>query len=139
IRRSSDGGKTWSNLKLDHKGQFRHNSVLLQAVGKDHGWVTSGLGNHVYASVDGGKTWTPHSLGNEDDTRSIVMQFRDTKNGYLLCGNNYHVRQTTDGGKSWTSMGALTAPGSVNGMYFTPAGVGYVVGAKGYIARFQPE
>jgi photosystem II stability/assembly factor-like uncharacterized protein len=113
--------------------------MLMQAVNKDAGWFCSAYGNHVHATTDGGKSWTPHELGNGSADKIMRLQFLDAKTGYVLCGADHHVRQSTDGGKSWQSLGKLKAPGGVNGMFFTPSGTGFVVGQKGYIARYRPK
>ena len=112
--------------------------MIIRALDKDHGFFLSHSTNHIHASTDGGKTWTPHELGNGADTDVYAMQFLDTKTGYVLCGTDYHVRQTTDSGKRWHSLGSLRRPvqDRVKGLFFTPNGTGYVVGAKGYIARY---
>lgn len=139
VGRSSDGGKTWKKQEL--KDKVSGNWMLVHAVDKDHGWCASDDCKHVFASTDGGQTWTPHELGNGSDSAIRGLQFRDARSGYVLCGNDWHVRQTTDGCKSWKSLGRVgkSGPGGVNAMFFTPSGVGYVVGARGFIARYQDK
>lgn len=137
VGRSSDGGKTWASQEI--KDKVRGGYMLIQAVNKDLGWFCSGNTNHVHASTDGGKTWTPYELGNGAADTVARLQFLDAKRGYALCGEKYHVRRTTDGGRNWTSLGELTPPDGVYGMFFNPSGVGYVVGSKGYIAKYSPH
>jgi YD repeat-containing protein len=136
VGRSADGGKTWTSEEI--KDKVRGGYMRVQAVNKDLGWFCSEYSNYVHASTDGGKTWSAHDLGTGEIPVVRVLQFVDAKTGYVLCGESWHVRKTTDGGKSWASLGPLTAPAAIHGMHFTPAGTGYVVGSKGYIARFQP-
>jgi YD repeat-containing protein len=137
VGRTSDGGKSWQAQEI--KDKVRGGYMLMQAVNKDAGWFCSAYGNHVHATTDGGKSWTPHELGNGSADKIMRLQFLDAKTGYVLCGADHHVRQSTDGGKSWQSLGKLKAPGGVNGMFFTPSGTGFVVGQKGYIARYRPK
>jgi photosystem II stability/assembly factor-like uncharacterized protein len=59
--------------------------------------------------------------------------------GYVLCGDDYHVRRTTDGGKTWQSLGSLkrAAGDTVRSLHFGRDGTGFVVGNKGYIAKYS--
>jgi hypothetical protein len=60
--------------------------------------------------------------------------------GHVLVGHKrgYAVRQTKDGGDFWHELEVMTlAPRYVNELRFPDAEHGWVVGDKGFIARYQ--
>ena len=136
VGRSSDGGKTWAVQQI--KDKVAGNYVIVDAVDKDRAWFASHFSTVVHASADGGKTWTAHELGNGQDTTIMGLRFLDANVGHVLSASKtWHVRRTTDGGKTWESLGSPAKAPDVNGMYFRSADLGWVVGPKGYIARYR--
>jgi photosystem II stability/assembly factor-like uncharacterized protein len=137
VGRSTDGGKTWEQREM--KDKVSGNSTVLSAVDKDHGWFSTAANYHVHATVDGGKTWTAYPLGNTWASGIRGLQFLDPRLGHALCisGNKWQVRQTADGGKTWRGLGDVNAPVIVGGMFFRSKDRGWVVGNKGYVARYE--
>ncbi len=83
--------------------------------GKDLGWTAGGWNFKVHKTTDGGETWTPLKLTNNQYLRSI--EFFDENIG--LCGsvaaNNLPERhgslyRTTDGGETWTDVAPKISP-----------------------------
>lgn len=60
------------------------------------GWV-AGDGGFLSRTKDGGRTWSPQSVGTTDAINDIY--FRGQRDGYLLAGN--HILGTTDAGETW--------------------------------------
>ena len=139
VGRSTDGGKTWEQREM--KDKVSGNSTVLHAVDKDHGWFSTAANYHVHATEDGGKTWTAYDLGNASASGIRRIQFLGPKLGHVLCigVNQWQVRQTDDGGKTWSGLGDIRTRVLVGGMYFRSKGRGWVVGNKGYVARYEGE
>jgi photosystem II stability/assembly factor-like uncharacterized protein len=106
-----------------------------------HGWFSTAASYHVHASDDGGKSWIPYELGNGSATGIRRIQFLDPKLGHVLCigGDKWQVRQTADGGKTWRGLGDIKTPVMVGGMFFRSKDRGWVVGNKGYVARYEAK
>jgi photosystem II stability/assembly factor-like uncharacterized protein len=137
VGRSTDGGKTWDQWEM--KDKVSGNSTLLHAVDKYHGWFSTAANYHVHATDDGGKSWIPYELGNGWASGIRRIQFLDPSVGHVLCigGDKWQVRQSTDGGKTWRGLGDVKMLVMVGGMFFRSKDLGWVVGNKGYVARYE--
>lgn len=97
IRRTSDGGYTWSSLPY------------LQQTGKNpnqYSFVneTTGLafgGNELFQTIDAGKNWGLIYL----DSHSDIMQICTRDTGWLYIMDWEGCIRSHDGGQSWTSIG----------------------------------
>uniref|UniRef100_UPI003BA6B7C7 WD40/YVTN/BNR-like repeat-containing protein n=1 Tax=Emticicia sp. TaxID=1930953 RepID=UPI003BA6B7C7 len=102
---------------LDFKG--------VKFVDKFNGWAFS---EKNYAkTIDGGKTWTYHSLNNNE---TIVRWFFLNKNiGWLITAGK-SVFKTIDGGLSWTQMSFNVNLGNsfFSGIFFFDENNGWIVG-----------
>ena len=137
VGRSTNGGREWEQKEIRHN--VSGNSTLLHAVDKDHAWFSTAANYHVHATEDGGKIWTPYELGNGTENGIRGIQFLDATTGHVLCagGAQWQVRQTGDGGKTWRGLGTIRTSARVAGMFFQSNRRGWVVGNKGYIARYE--
>jgi photosystem II stability/assembly factor-like uncharacterized protein len=134
---TDDGGKTWRQQKIPTKVEMNFTFV-----DRDRGWVAPKAGPFL-ATIDGGATWNPHELpGSIGD-----LSFVSADVGYVVHEaerpgriHGYEVRQTMDGGKTWKVVGDFvpTFPAPV-GLAFTASGRGWVVGNKGYIAKYAEK
>lgn len=137
VAMTADGGKTWQEQRI--KTTRDSNYMKTQFIDLKIGWLMPQYGT-VHATMDGGKTWKPQKLGHDEFNALTDMQFASAKVGHVLLGHNrgYAVRQTEDGGDTWQELDVLTvAPSYVNGLSFPDAENGWVVGDKGFIARYQ--
>jgi photosystem II stability/assembly factor-like uncharacterized protein len=123
VYRSTDGGKTWTNMGLRTSRHINrividprdNNTVFVAAVGSLWG---PGGERGVYKTTDGGKTWK-QVLKVDDDTgaNDLVM---DSSNIKILYASTYQRRRaaccmngggpgsgiwkSTDGGETWTKL-----------------------------------
>ena len=138
---TQDEGRTWGEQgKLDDKVD-RGTGLHLQFVDKNHGWFLPTSGATIYATDNGGKTWTPQKIGDNTPTSMEKLHFANAKIGHVLFDEpriqDEAVWQTADGGKTWRSLGKVSPPGYLHGLSFPSAQTGWVVGAKGYIACYS--
>lgn len=107
--RTSDGGATWSDVALDvpsslaDKVDYSDFSAPVFSKGsKSDGVVTAQFGGAggqtlvVYATDDGGKTWTAQPGTRViDQGTNVQVSFADASHGWLLQGSDLYL--TTDG------------------------------------------
>ena len=105
----------------------------------EHGWVatTSGTAGRIYATADGGRSWTqqyPPAAGQPLAAVSMVT----SQQGYGLgaIGVPGAVLETRDGGRTWSAIGQLPAPQRVLGAGAIPAspslGLSFTSAASGW-------
>ena len=105
VVRSADGGRSWK-VVLDVKSFF--STVAIAPSG--HQTVYAGGYPDVYASEDGGFTWTDRSfgLGTRGAVETIVVDPIDPKRVYVgKEGGRAH--RTVDGGLTWATMPDLSS------------------------------
>lgn len=68
VAKTTDGGKTWSELPLVDNHAVREFGIAF--VDENTGWV--GAAPHGFGTTDGGKTWSPVSFGNAVNKIRIV-------------------------------------------------------------------
>ncbi|RXK48947.1 sialidase family protein [Aquirufa rosea] len=126
IKRSKDGGKTWSNaerLPLGILGPIKNKPVMLKdgtllcpTSSEDQGWRV-----HFEMTKDGGRTWTRTEAINDGKEYSAiqpsVLFLKDgrlqilcrSKNGYIL--ESY----SADQGKTWSALKPISLPNPNSG------------------------
>ncbi|MHA8071907.1 sialidase family protein [Aquirufa ecclesiirivi] len=126
IKRSKDGGKTWSNterLPLGILGPIKNKPVMLKdgtllcpTSSEDNGWRV-----HFEMTKDGGRTWSRTEAINDGKEFSAiqpsVLFLKDgrlqilcrSKNGYIL--ESY----SSDQGKTWSALKAISLPNPNSG------------------------
>ncbi|MDF5690189.1 sialidase family protein [Aquirufa aurantiipilula] len=126
IKRSKDGGKTWSNterLPLGILGPIKNKPVMLKdgtllcpTSSEDNGWRV-----HFEMTKDGGRTWTRTEAINDGKEFSAiqpsVLFLKDgrlqilcrSKNGYIL------EAYSSDKGKTWSALKAISLPNPNSG------------------------
>jgi photosystem II stability/assembly factor-like uncharacterized protein len=92
------------------------------------GWACGRWGV-VLHTVDGGKTWTLQSSGNENTLVSIC--FVDPQNGWAV-GEEGTILHTTDGGKTWEKQKS-PVPFYLMKVYFVTPLKGWIVGERTHI------
>ncbi|MBV8820227.1 MAG: hypothetical protein JO022_17835, partial [Acidobacteriaceae bacterium] len=123
VYKSSDGGKTWTNMGLKdthHIGRIlihpsNTNTVYVAALG--HLWGPNEE-RGVFKTTDGGKTWTKvlyinpdtgvtdlaMDINNPDTLYAAAYQRRRTAFGYNGGGPGSAIYRTTDGGATWKKL-----------------------------------
>ncbi|HXO18533.1 MAG TPA: hypothetical protein VOA87_01270 [Thermoanaerobaculia bacterium] len=116
VWKSVDGGLTWEPI-FDDQPVASIGAIAADPANPDVVWVGTGEGNPrnsasvgdgVYRSLDGGKTWTHVGLEASERIPVIVLDPRDPRVAYVAAmgrewGENPErgVFKTEDGGKSW--------------------------------------
>src|SRR3954463_11548886 len=99
-------------------------------------WVGSGennsqrsvsMGDGVYKSVDGGKSWKNVGLENSEHISKIVVDPRDSNVVYVAAqgplwapGGDRGLYKTTDGGKTWKAVLTISENTGVSDIVFDP-------------------
>lgn len=110
IVRTTNGGRTWSNLFDVSMAQLAFAPKKLSAPTSDTCWVIDPIGSgktRCLLTVDGGQTWLPFELGSLQYPRDIF--FFNSQRGWLICDNGTieggvaAMTSTPDGGQTWRS------------------------------------
>lgn len=108
IRRTSDGGKTWTVQSFPGSGFLLGPQFLKDA---SVGWTVTTAGE-VYRSTDRGQTWMRMS-GPFQPTDSAAMadfHFLDANNGWMVAGNGVYgstIFRTSDSGVTWSAVSGI--------------------------------
>ncbi len=116
VWKSVNGGLTWKPV-FDDQPVASVGAIAIFQANPDVVWVGTGeanmrnsvsVGNGVYRSLDGGRTWKHLGLDATEHIRRIVLDPRNPDVAYVaamgrLWGENPErgIFKTTDGGKSW--------------------------------------
>jgi photosystem II stability/assembly factor-like uncharacterized protein len=134
---TSDGGQTFRPLAAGQTNQ----GPVIAFLSATAGWASGPDGTTVLATTDGGTNWERQGTGLGSVARLSDLQFVDVALGHLLSDYTANtVLRTTDGGWTWGVLGSeqqLSAPGPIRTMWFTDAGHGWVVGARGFITHYH--
>jgi photosystem II stability/assembly factor-like uncharacterized protein len=108
---TQDGGQTWESSTLPGTFPDGVGPTSIDFLDSSHGWIVAMLPGHlplsaVYATSDGGKTWTERAAAPLDGP----MDFADQSVGWAVGGPEAsRIYGTTDAGKSWNPI-ALPVP-----------------------------
>ena len=116
VWRSDNGGLSWTPL-FDDQGVHSVGAVAINQRYPDVIWVGTGegatrnstsIGDGVYRSTDGGRTWVRAGLEGTERINRIALHPTDPDVAYASAlgplwsdGGQRGVYKTTDGGKSW--------------------------------------
>jgi len=108
LRRTVDGGRTWTTLVTDQIVAIRFASAA-------HGWLAVAVPNGVFEvrfTNDGGSTWsrgmqTSSGIVGLDAASAHVAWLMTRDGGYCSASTctKYELFRTLDGGSTWTSLG----------------------------------
>lgn len=115
--RSADGGATWKSVTVPWLDEGGADWAQVQFVDTQHGYISIGLGEQtsrrpgfLYATSDGGASWTKHEL-----PFGGAIQFSDPTTGLVIGGGTRTSRNlidlTRDGGANWQAEILLTPVG----------------------------
>ncbi len=126
IVHTSDGGQTWTAQQHD---AVSPHMLQVTFTDTDTGWIAAERG--VFATIDGGATWTRRELGLGGDLHDI--QFPKPATGWAV-GDWGAVLRTTDAGASWTAVDNSSAL-SLLGLHCVRSDLCWAVGVCGEIVR----
>lgn len=106
VAHTVDGGRTWE-VQL-HRGNGGLSASDVWFADRLHGWLASGHGGGIWATVDGGKTWRRTWRGAK--TGVYAVRFLDATTGWAV-GIRYPPEAGEDG-----SSAASAAPGAATGI-----------------------
>jgi photosystem II stability/assembly factor-like uncharacterized protein len=96
IKRSTDGGKTWTVINSGQTSDL-NNVYFIDA---NTGWAV-GTQGIVIKTTDGGLTWSNSSGSITSDIILKDVKFLDQNTGYIT---GSQVLKTTNGGSTWTAL-----------------------------------
>jgi photosystem II stability/assembly factor-like uncharacterized protein len=116
VWKSDDYGRTWSPI-FDHESTQSIGAIAVAASDPNIIYVASGeglhrpdlsVGNGIYKTTDGGKTWTHLGLRDGEQIPALAIDPRDPKRIFAaVLGHPYGPSEerglfrSTDGGESW--------------------------------------
>jgi photosystem II stability/assembly factor-like uncharacterized protein len=125
LRRSADGGKTWTTCTLGPDVRDISSSYFVSGrVGFVGSW-----GGRIYKTTDAGTTWTKLSEVNYAPSNITLLYFLNSRVGFARRGYTDLLR-TTDGGRTWTLYTDSHLEGILD-MHFANEQVGMAVGEYG--------
>ena len=141
VLRTTNGGLSWSVATVG-SGDWTLDAESLSFVDAQHGWVAgvlpakttlNGPRGCVYATDDGGATWTRQYVHDYISMHSVW--FTDLRHGWVT-GDQKQIMRTTDGGETWSKCEVVTEwadDTSMNDIMLTDSTHGWAVGTYGYI------
>jgi len=136
---SSDGGRTWTVAPTPIRNDAASAGIFSMAFSDPkHGVAVGGdytkpadASHNVAVTSDGGQTWTEPSGQHPSGYRSAVAFLAGR--GVWIASGPSGSDISNDNGNTWEPFDA----GAFNAVSFTPDGVGWAVGPKGRVAKFQ--
>ena len=102
--------------------------VVWVGTGENNSQRSVSMGDGVYKSVDGGRSWNNTGLGKSEHIGKIVVDPRDSNVVYVAAqgplwapGGDRGLYKTTDGGKTWTPSLTVSENTGVTDVILDPA------------------
>ncbi|HUX07910.1 MAG TPA: glycosyl hydrolase [Acidobacteriota bacterium] len=128
-------GTTWTPI-FDHYGSYsigcitidpNDSLVLWLGTGENNSQRSTGYGDGVYKSLDGGKSWQNMGLKNSEHIGKILVDPRDSNVVYVASqgplwapGGDRGLYKTTDGGENWELVLEIGENTGVSDIAFDP-------------------
>lgn len=114
VLRTTDGGRTWTRLRVPNADALDFRDVDATSATTAHVLsIGPGEASRIYQTTDGGTTWTPRFRNMEPDAFFDAMTFADQDRGVAISdsvGERFVIRETSDGGRTWTAVPADRLP-----------------------------
>ncbi len=127
IKRSTDGGKTWTSINSGQSSDL-NNVYFLDA---NTGWAV-GTEGIVIKTTDGGLTWNNSSGTITSDKILKDVVFLDKDFGFV---SGSQVFKTTNGGSTWTQL--TTSASFKQSIDMTDINTGYICGNGGLLGNTE--
>ncbi len=131
--RTKNGGASWRKIDIKDNASIEQ----IQFVNPSDGWMRAEYRDGLFATRDGGKTWTFQQLNVEPAGSVVDMQFLDGKTGLALVRveeDDSRICRTLDG-VLWKYVAQVKAP--LTAISFVSPIEGWAVGSRGLIVHFQ--
>jgi photosystem II stability/assembly factor-like uncharacterized protein len=136
VWKTTNAGTTFTPI-FDDQPSFSIGCITIDPKNSLTVWVGSGennsqrsvsMGDGVYKSVDGGKSWKNVGLKNSEHIGKIVVDPRDSNVVYLAAqgplwapGGDRGLYKTTDGGKTWKAVLTISENTGVTDVVLDPS------------------
>src|SRR3954462_14550737 len=114
-----------------------NSNVIWLGTGENNAQRSVDLGDGVYKSTDGGRTWTNVGLKNSEHIAKILVDPRNSEVVYVASqgplwapGGDRGLYKTTDGGKSWTAVLTISENTGVTDIAFDPRNADVIYAAS---------
>jgi hypothetical protein len=135
VWKTENAGTTWVPI-FDGEGSYSIGCLALDPANPEVVWVGTGenvsgrhvgIGDGVYKSLNGGRTWTNIGLARSEHIGRILVDPRDPRVVYAAAegplwssGGDRGLYKTADGGRTWTLSLAISADTGVTSAEFDP-------------------
>jgi photosystem II stability/assembly factor-like uncharacterized protein len=136
VWKTENSGTTWTPI-FDSEGSYSIGCLSLDPCNPEIVWVGTGenvsgrhvgIGDGVYKSLNGGKTWTNMGLSKSEHIARILVDLRDSNVVYVASegplwspGGERGLFKTVDGGKTWTLSLEISQDTGVTSAEFDPS------------------
>jgi len=137
IWHTSDGGRTWLEIRVDRGDKFLGGFFDLHFLDNREGWVV-GTSGTIFHTTDGGKRWEKQVTPAR--TNLYGVHFPKRHDGWVV-GADGTILYTEDRGKTWEKQDS-SADADLFSVCFVDDKIGWAVGGKtaaGGFANFLPE
>lgn len=147
VWKTENGGTTWTPV-FDRQGSYSIGCVTLDPSDPETVWVGTGenvsgrhvgIGDGIYKSVNGGRTWTNMGLRQSDhiarilvDPRNPNVVFAAAEGPLWSSGGERGLYKSVDGGATWTLSLATNKDTGVTSAEFDPSNADVI-----YAAAYQ--
>jgi photosystem II stability/assembly factor-like uncharacterized protein len=135
VWKTENAGTTWIPI-FDGEGSYSIGCLALDPANPEVVWVGTGenvsgrhvgIGDGVYKSLNGGRTWTNMGLARSEHIGRILVDPRDPRVVYVAAegplwsaGGDRGLYKTADGGRTWTLALEISKDTGVTSAEFDP-------------------